>query len=393
MKIIGRNSLELELPAIMRDLTADATTDQWDIAFLFVSQFNKESTAHIATELRKKINCHNFVGCSCAGVITSNSEVERQPAISLILMKFEHVIVQPFYLTQSEIGSMTKNEEWYEFLDVYPTEKPKFLILPDPFSIDITQLLTSFNKAYALCPVIGGLASAGSQAGDNTLILNDKLYEEGCVGLSLQGDIRIETVVSQGCRPIGESYIVTRGEGNIIYELGGRPFYKVLEEVISKGTDRDRTLAQEAIFVGISMDEYKHELRTGDFLIRMLVGLDQQSGAGAIADYISTGQTIQFHVRDAVSATHELTELMDTQMKRHPKDQLEGALLFSCNGRGQGLFGVSDHDLNILKNHVGDLPVAGFFCAGEVGPVGGQNFVHGFTSSIALFYSNPKPVV
>ncbi len=392
MKIVSRKSTNLDLISILADLTNDLPLETWDAGFIFISYFSRESAIQITTEFHKKIQCLHFLGCSSAGVITDTSEIENQPAISLILMKFDHVTVRPFYLTQGEISAMATDEEWYEYFDVYPNEKPKFLILTDPFSIDINQLLSSFNKTYDLCPVIGGLASGGAQAGENTLILNGNFYEEGCIGLSLQGDIRVETVVSQGCRPIGESFIVTRAEGNIIYELGGRPFYKVLEEVLSKkATDRDRLLAQEAIFVGIAMDEYKHQLKTGDFLIRMVIGLDQQSGAGAIADYVKTGQTIQFHVRDAISATHELTDLMTTQVKRHPQDLPQGALVFSCNGRGKNLFNIPDHDLNIIKDHVGQLPVAGFFCAGEIGPVGGKNFAHGFTSSIALFYPLTSP--
>ncbi len=395
MKIISRKSTNLDLVAILADLTNDLPQETWDAGFIFISLFSTESATHIASEFQKHVPCRNFLGCSSAGVITNMSEIENGPGISLILMKFDDVRIQPFYLTQADISAMEKNEEWYEFFDVYPNEKPKFLILPDPFSIEINQLLQSFNKAYDLCPVIGGLASGGMQAGENILILNNKYYDEGCIGLALQGNVRIETVVSQGCRPIGESYIVTRADGNIIHELGGRPFYKVLEEVLSKkATDRDRTLAQDAIFIGIAMDEYKHDLKTGDFLIRMVIGLDQTSGAGAIADYVQTGQTIQFHVRDAVSSTQELTELMSTQVKRHPSDLPQGALLFSCTGRGKSLFGVENHDLQILKQYVGELPVAGFFCAGEIGPVGGRNFAHGFTSSIALFYPlNPPPKV
>lgn len=387
MKIISRKSTNLDLTSILNDLTVDIVLDHWDAGFIFISYFSREAGMQIASEFQKKIKCKNFLGCSSAGVITDTNEIENQCAVSVILMKFDHVTVVPFYLTQSEINDKSSNEKWHQYFDVYPNEKPKFFILPDPFSVDITQLLSAFNKAYDLCPVIGGLASAGAEAGENTLILNNNFYDEGCVGLSLQGDIRVETVVSQGCRPIGESYIVTRAEGNIIHELGGRSFYDVLEEVLSKQvTDYDRALSQEAIFIGIAMDEYKQDLKVGDFLIRPVIGLDQQNGAGAIADYVKTGQTIKFHVRDAVSATEELTELMNTQIKRHPNENPKAALIFSCNGRGKNLFGVADHDLKIIKDHTGEIPLAGFFCAGEIGPVGGRNFAHGLTSSIALFY-------
>ncbi len=389
MKIYSRKSTNLDLTSILADLINDLPLESWGIGFFFISGFSRESTIQLSLEIQKRLSIRVFLGCSAAGVITDTSEIETEAAVSLILMKFENVTLQPFYLTQSEIANMSTPDEWYKYFDVYPNEKPKFFILPDPFSIDTNKLLTSFNKAYELSPVIGGLASAGVQAGENTLILNNNFYEEGCVGLSLQGDIRIETVVSQGCRPIGETYIVTHAEENVIYELGSRPFYEVLEEVLShKATDRDRILAQEAVFVGIAMDEYKEKLKTGDFLIRPVIGLDQQSGAGAISDRIKIGQTIQFHVRDAVSATQELNDLFNMQIKRHPQERPQGALVFSCNGRGKNLFGANDHDLMIIKKHIGNLPIAGFFCAGEIGPVGGRNFLHGFTSSIALFYSS-----
>ncbi|MCB9757780.1 MAG: FIST C-terminal domain-containing protein [Candidatus Omnitrophica bacterium] len=387
MKIVSRKSTNLDLDAILADLTDQLPVEAWSVGFIFISSFSREATIQISNEFQKRVNCANLLGCSATGVITSTNEIENQPAVSVILMQFDQVTVQPFYLTQSEISERSTHEQWYEYFDIYPHEKPKFFILSDPYSIDITNLLVAFNKTYPLCPVIGGLVSGGIKVGENTLFLNNTFYDEGCIGLSMQGDVRVETVVSQGCRPIGESYIVTYADGNVIYELGGRPFYLILEEVLNKqATDRDRALSQEAIFIGIAMDEYKHELKTGDFLIRPVIGLDQQSGAGAIADNIKTGQTIQFHVRDAVSATEDLMNLMNTQVKRHTNEQPQGALIFSCNGRGKNLFNIPDHDLGIIKNHIGELPIAGFFCVGEIGPVGGQNFAHGFTSSIALFY-------
>lgn len=387
MIIVSRRSTNLDLDSILEDLTDTLPVQSWDVGFIFISSFVREATIQIANEFQKRVHCSNLLGCSATGVITSTNEIESQPAVSVFLMRLDHVAVQPFYLTQAEMISMKTNDKWYEYFDIYPNEKPKFFVLSDPYSIDINSLLDTFNKAYPLCPVIGGLVSGGLKASENTLFLNNTFYDEGCIGLSMQGDMRVETVVSQGCRPIGESYIVTHAEGNIIYQLGGRSFYDILEEVLNKqATDRDRALSQEAIFIGMAMDEYKHELKTGDFLIRPVIGLDQQSGAGAVADNIKTGQTIQFHVRDAISATEDLMKLMNTQVKRHINEQPQGALIFSCNGRGKNLFSIPDHDLGIIKNHIGDPPIAGFFCVGEIGPVGGQNFAHGFTSSIALFY-------
>lgn len=391
MTIVNRQSTATDLPALVSELTHGIEkNDFYDLGFLFISFFSKDATMGIASELQKILTCRNLLGCSSSGIIGTNSEVERRPACSLILMKLDRIEITPFYMNQVTLDTLQSDNDWYEFFDTYPNENPQFFVLPDPFSIDINQFLAGMNKPYPRCAVIGGLASGAAERGDNTLILNTTCYDNGCVGICLRGDIQIDTVVSQGCRPIGQSYIVTKSDGNIVYELGGRPFYNVLEEILKNATDRDRRLAQEAVFVGIAMDEYKHELKLGDFLIRLLLGVDQQSGAGAVADYVKSGQTVQFHVRDAVSATQELSELLNSQQKRHGNDRPEGGLVFSCTGRGVNLFGEGNHDLNVIKNHVGEIPLAGFFCAGEVGPVGGKNFVHGFTSSIALFYPGRK---
>lgn len=387
MNIISRKSTHLDLASILDDLTSLLSLKSWDAGFIFISGFSRESACQIAFEFQKRVNCKNLLGSTCSGVITDTTEIENQPAVCAILLQFDHVLVTPFYLTGSAIAQMSEAQHWYKHFDVYPHEKPNFFIIPDPFSVDINELLNAFNKAYPLCPVIGGLASASSQAGENTLILNTNCYDEGCIGLSFQGDIRVETIVSQGCRPVGKSYVVTRAEGNIIYELGGRTFYSVLEDVLTnQANDYDRRLAQEAVFIGISADEYKSDLKLGDFLIRPVIGLDQESQAGAVADYVQAGQTIKFHLRDAVSATDELISLLSAQTQKNMQKNPSAALIFSCNGRGKDFFNVSDHDLNIIKDHFGKIPLAGFFCSGEIGPVAGKNFSHGLTSSIALFY-------
>ena len=193
-------------------------------------------------------------------------------------------------------------------------------------------------------------------------------------------------MVSQGCRPIGETFIVTKAQRNIVYELAGRPFYKVLEEVLNKGTDYDRHLAHEAIFVGIAMNEYKDKFKRGDFLIRGVMGVEPQSGAGAVGDYMRVGQTVQFHLRDAKTANEDLHELLKQYKTKKQTTAAHGAFVFSCNGRGINLFKEHDHDIRIIQHHLGPVPAAGFFCAGEIGPVGGINFLHGFTNSMALFY-------
>ena len=384
MEFISKTSHAQECYKTVEELTS-STTDSYDLGFVFISSPNKVNAEEILMLLKKRINIRHFIGCSCAGVIGSEKEIERKPATVLILAKIPDVKFIPFSMKQTELEILNSKEDWYNFFEIFPNEKPVFVVFPDPFKFDMNSFLEKINSVYPGCPVIGGVASGAFKPGENTLILNDTQLDEGLVGMILTGGVAVETVVSQGCRPIGETFIVTKAQDNVIYQLGGRPFLDVLQEILHKSPARDKLLAQEAVFVGIAMDEYRHEFKRGDFLIRGLMGIDQATGAGAIADYIKSGQTIQFHVRDAATATEDLNALLIAQ-QRKTKQKPKGALVFSCNGRGENLFREKDHDIKLIQEHLGPIPAAGFFCAGEIGPVGQNNFLHGFTNSIALFY-------
>jgi small ligand-binding sensory domain FIST len=205
------------------------------------------------------------------------------------------------------------------------------------------------------------------------------VVDSGAVGVRVPGT-RIQPLVSQGCRPVGNPYTVTRAEGNVIHELGGVPPLQRLREMVTKLSPEDRALVGQGLHVGRVIDEYKAEPERGDFLVRGVIGVDQESGALAVGDRIEVGETIRFHVRDADTADEDLRDLLDREAK-----PAAGALLFTCNGRGSRLFSVPDHDASLVSEKLGGLPLAGFNCAGEIGPVGGKNFLHGFTASIALF--------
>ena len=385
MEFVSRTVIETNPNTLVEELVKDHS-QQYDLGFLFVSSLSKHSAIEVASLFKRRIKVKHLLGCTCAGIIGSDAEIEYRPAAALTLAQLPGVNIKPFALDQNQLENLNEPKDWYEFFEMYPTEKPQFLTLPDPFTFDMNQFLEKVNQAYPNCPIMGGLASGANQPRENILILNDEQMEQGIVGVMLTGNVNMDTVVSQGCRPIGETYIVTKAEGNIVYELAGRSFYKVLEEILSKAAPRDKLLAQEAIFVGIAMNEYKDQFKRGDFLIRGVMGLDPKTGSGAIADYVETGQTIQFHLRDAQTATEDLNELLSSQQRKGTPVKPKGALVFSCNGRGQNMFREKNHDITILQKHVGPVPAAGFFCAGEIGPVGGNNFLHGFTSSIALFY-------
>lgn len=385
MECLNKFSNSSDPHKIATDLVSELS-GEYDFAVIFTAQLDSQTTNEVIRLIQEKIHIRCLIGCTCAGVICTQHEVERSAATSLFLAKLPEVRIVPFYLRQIDLEGLTRPEDWHNYLEVYPTENPKILILPDPFEFDINALLSSLNKAYPGAPVFGGLASGAAQAGENNLIFNHERVSDGAVGVVFTGNINIDTIVSQGCRPIGESYIVTKAQENVIYEVASQPLLKILEKEITKLSQKDQQLAQEAIFVGIAVDEYKDSLKRGDFLIRGLIGIDPSNGAGAVADYVKPGQTIQFHLRDAGTATEDLNAMLTSQQKLEHGKKPKGALVFSCNGRGEQLFKQKDHDLQILREHVGQVPTSGFFCAGEIGPIGGKNFVHGFTDSIAFFY-------
>jgi small ligand-binding sensory domain FIST len=383
MEIINRTSRARTNDEVIRDLMAE-TSGTYDLGILFFSAIGQSAIDDILTGL-SQMDIKNLVGCTGAGIVSTFEEVEGEPAVSLMLARLPGVTIRPFSINQPQLESLTKPDDWYKYLEVFPNENPVFLLFPDPFNLNLSKMLSGMNQAYPKCPVIGGIASASMEPNGNTLILNDEILTEGAVGLSLNGNLVVDTVVSQGCRPIGNTFIVTKAEENIIHEIAGQKFFQILSDVLEGSSDRDRALAQEALFIGIATNEYKHELKRGDFLIRGLMGVDEKTGSGYIGDYIHAGQTVQFHVRDAQSATEDLNELL-TRQKAMGVKKPSGALLFSCNGRGEHLFRQKNHDIGIFQNHMGSIPVGGFFCAGEIGPIGNYNFLHGFTDSIALFY-------
>ena len=261
----------------------------------------------------------------------------------------------------------------------------------DPFTTPITRLL----PALVACrsdgtppPIIGGMASGASQATFNRLYLNDTGLRSGGIGITLSGPIGIQCIVSQGCRPIGSHMCVTKVDGNVILELGGKPALKVLQELAQKATRQERELLEGGLLLGGVIDEHKSHFGRGDFLVRSILGLDRKRNGIAAGEFYRLGKTVQFHVRDAQTAVEDLQLLLDAQ-------QLDAwpfaGLLVTCNGRGRSLFHEDDHDLTIIRERIGEVPIAGFFAAGEIGPIGGHSFLHGHTACLTLFRSALEP--
>jgi small ligand-binding sensory domain FIST len=291
------------------------------------------------------------------------------------------VELRPFAIEMADMGAANSPAAFQSLVQVQGDPPACYLVLGDPFTLDIDALLGGINRQVPGVPVFGGMASGAEAPGQTGLIWNDEVRHEGAVGVALAGDVPVRTVVSQGCRPIGKPLIITRAERNIIHTLGGRKALDVLNEIFHALPTSEQALARQGLFIGRAINEQKETFQSGDFLIRNLMGADETTGVLAVNDPVRVGITVQFHVRDATTADAELRSMLKTEAGTKPG----GALLFSCNGRGTRMFPMPDHDVRVLQEVLGPMPVAGFFCAGELGPVGGKNFIHGHTASIALF--------
>ncbi|MBX9689716.1 MAG: FIST C-terminal domain-containing protein, partial [Candidatus Obscuribacterales bacterium] len=240
------------------------------------------------------------------------------------------------------------------------------------------------DYAYPKAVKIGGLASGAHQAGKNALFLDDKVYPSGVVGLALSGNIQVDSIVAQGCRPVGPTFRVSKCKNNILLELDGKPAVQALYDVLEKMSPKDQELAKYSLFLGVVMDEFKESFRPGDFLIRNILGLEPNSGALLVGELLRNERTVQFHLRDAETSSDDLRAMLK-QYKDHSEGAPMGALLFSCLGRGEHLYGIPNHDSDCFKDYLGPIPLGGFFCNGEIGPVGGTTFLHGYTSSFGIF--------
>ena len=356
-----------------------------DLALLFAHPEYAPQINDLLGAMRQGLGVRHLVGCTGLGTIGVEREIENRPALSLLAAELPGVEVKPFRLTEAELEESSGPTYWHFQLEIAPADNPNLLLFVDPFTIQTVALVQQLTEAYPGAPLLGGLASGAQEPGEHRLFLDGEVLEEGAVGVSLSGNIRLQTIVSQGCRPIGQPFTITRAERNIVFELGGRPALAVLQELLPQLPQSDQRLARQAVFLGRVVNEYKEDFGRGDFLIRNLLGHDPQSGALAVGDRMRTGQTVQFQVRDGRSADEDLRFLLEQQKRWLSSRVPRGIVLFSCLGRGEGMYGAPDHDIKTLHEYLGHVPTAGFFCNGEIGPVGERAFVHGFTSVVGVF--------
>jgi small ligand-binding sensory domain FIST len=348
--------------------------DDCDLAVCFASPHHVGAFEDIAAALHSILEPAVLLGGTAVGVVGGAREVEDAPALAVLGARLENTELTPVALRVEETPDGMAVTGWPDAAAGART----LLLFADPFTFPVDAFLERCNDDLPDLRVIGGLASAAAVPGGNRLVLDGDTLTGGAVGVLLDGDVEVRTLVSQGCRPIGRPFTVTKADRNFVEELAGKPAIERLQEVAAAASEEERALLRTGLHIGVVVDEHKAEFGRGDFLVRNLFGADQRTGALAVGDAVSVGQTLQFHVRDADAADEDLRELLAGA-------DASAALLFTCNGRGQHLFGVPDHDAGLVERLLGEIPLAGAFCAGEIGPVGGRNFLHGFTASLALF--------
>jgi small ligand-binding sensory domain FIST len=347
-----------------------------DLAFVFLSPAHLVEAEAAAEAVREELAPRHLLGCVAEGVVAGVRELEEGPAVAVWAGALPGAEIECFHLAAVQTGEGIAVAGFPEL------EEPGLVaLLVDPFTFPVGPFLTRLNETHERIPLVGGIAAGGRRPGTQALILDDAVHAEGAVGAVVSG-LPVVTVVSQGCRPIGREAVITRCEGNLVYELAGKPALERLRREIAALSSDERALAARGLLAGLVIDENRPEYDTGDFLMRGLLGADEATGALALGDTVRIGQTLRFFVRDAASADADLRRaLADAPSRARPA----GALLFTCNGRGTNMFPEPDHDARVVTETLRTDALAGFFCGGEIGPVGGKAFLHGFTATLAVF--------
>ncbi len=359
-----------------------------DLVAAFVSHHHGDAIEDLGPRLAEALEADVLIGCTGESIVSATREIESSPALSVWAAALPDTEVRPFVVSAALEGEAAIRFEGMP--RVKDSRRASILLLADPYTFPVAEFLEILNDKLPGVPAMGGMASGGSGPGQNLLFHRGGLVEGGAIGAVLEGAVEIQPVVSQGCRPVGKPFVITSCRDNFILKLAGRPALEVLVEVLKSLPPADQALLQRGPFLGLAVDPRKSTFERGDFLVRGILGLEKEQAAIAVADgSVRNGMTVQFLVRDADSAGEDLVHLLRaSKVEPGASPASVGALVFSCNGRGSRMFDKPDHDIGCLNTSFGmPIPTAGFFAAGEVGPVGGRNYLHGFTASVALFRS------
>ena len=392
-----RPSLEGAVKDVVEQLKGQLTAAP-DLGLVFISSSFTSEFARLLPLLQDLLPIPVLVGCSGGGIVGMDAhgqpqELEDTPALSLTVARLPGVLLRSFHTLSGDLPDLdSPPAAWAELIGVAPEQNPHFILMADPFSSSVTDLLQGLDFAYPSGVKIGGLASVDGFNRHSGLFCDRTLYTEGMVGVALAGPVVLDTIVAQGCRPIGPVYRVDKAERNILLALGdpedgdsSRPPLELLQAMFETLSDGDRKLAQSSLFIGIAQDSFKLSFDPGDFLIRTLLGVDPKVGAIAVGDRLRPGQRVRFHLRDARTSAADLEHLLQNYQRQSlGRPSPTGALMFSCMGRGEGLYDQVNFDSGLFAQYLPEIPLGGFFCGGEIGPVGQTTFLHGFTSVFAI---------
>ena len=378
---LGRAIDEVVVP-IERELHADP-----DIVFVFASGHHRIAFDRLPGLLGDRLGHATLVGCSASGVIGGSRELEHRAGLAVTAATLPGVEIDAWRLEADDLAPGSEHHRRCAALaQRCGDDPPQILIFADPFTFPTERLLRSFGQAFEHSVIAGGLASGGDAPGECALFLDQGMWYSGALVVALSGNIEMDTAVAQGCRPIGEPMFVSSCDGNRLDGLDGRSPFEVLNDLFAAASDDDRRLMSHSLFLGVAMRPGENEYARGDYLVRNVMGGDPRSGALWIGAELHERQVVQFHLRDAQTSAEDLGEVLGDLRERLDQQLApSGGLLFSCTGRGEGLYGVSGHDSGQFVGRFGEVPLGGFFCNGEIGQVAGLPFVHGYTSAFAVF--------
>lgn len=356
-----------------------------DVVFVFLDQHFAPLAERVGRKLAPWLGSALLVGVSARGVIGGGAEVEDERAVAVLAGVLPDVEIEARHVEQSALGIAAADAPAWRALIGTELHEPSFLVLTDPYSLDAATLIAGLDAAHPGAPKIGGIASGGRQPGSTALLLGGDVYRNGAVVVAFSGNVQLETVVAQGCRPIGEPHFVTSCHEHLLRELDGRSPRDVLTALHERLPPPDQALFTDSLFVGLAMPGEHRELHVGDFLVRGILGLDPDTGALWIASELEQNSILQFHLRDAATSAKDLERQLARFRARGSANRAAAALLVSCVGRGAALYGAPNHDSLAFQRLVADVPLGGFFAGGEFGPVNGTTYVHGYTSAFGVF--------
>ncbi|HLM50491.1 MAG TPA: FIST N-terminal domain-containing protein [Solirubrobacteraceae bacterium] len=350
-----------------------------DLAVVFVAGAHLAAPEAVLEGVVEALDPEVLIGCGAGGVLARGREVEDGTAVSVWAASLDGGAAHPFHAVARPVddGVLIEGLPDFEGAD-------GALLLPDPYTFPTDAILRDLALRAPGVPLLGGLSSARTLDGEGALFLGDEVVDSGAVGVRLEG-VELLPCVSQGAAPVGPEITVTSADGHVIAELAGQPALVKIREIVDALPERERGLIGGGLLLGLVIDGGKPEYERGDFLVRTLLGADPDAGTIAVGVPVSEGQVIRLHARDAVSADDDLREALELRRRALGDRPPAGSLVFTCNGRGSGMFGVTDHDAEALDRQLEHAPAAGFFAAGEIGPVGGESFLHGFTATVAIF--------